>query len=319
MVEPNITEERLEPPTVTMVLKSKQATKSVKMSLTNKAAIAGLIITVFYFLIGLLDLIYPGYLGVSGSMSNAVTTFHGNYSLTTPQGLFSGGWFLFGGTSYGLPVLPVAFAAVKFDLGFSLFVVLVGAGIGMVAGLYAGVSNGIIDKIISKFSDFFVQIPVIGLAVIIAAVLNLGYEGFAFALAITWWPLYAGRTRNMVRSTKKKMYIMSSVASGDSRTKIAFYHVFPNILPDIAIRIILDLGLVFELLATVDFLNIGGVNPYLPEIGNMMRWGNAYIGTGYWWPLVIPGIFIIGFGVGVYLLGTGLKSSLNRKKWRFER
>ena len=92
MVEPNITEDRLEPPTVTMVLKSKQATKSVKMSLTNKAAIAGLLITVFYFLIGLLDLIYPGYLGVSGSMSNAVTTFHGNYSLTTPQGLFSGAW-----------------------------------------------------------------------------------------------------------------------------------------------------------------------------------------------------------------------------------
>ena len=35
MVEPNMTEERLEPPTVTMVLKSKQATKSVKMSVDN--------------------------------------------------------------------------------------------------------------------------------------------------------------------------------------------------------------------------------------------------------------------------------------------
>ena len=34
-----------------------------------------------------------------------------------------------------------------------------------VADFNGKVSNGIIDKVISKFSDFFVQIPVIGFAV----------------------------------------------------------------------------------------------------------------------------------------------------------
>ncbi|EQD44965.1 binding-protein-dependent transport system inner membrane component [mine drainage metagenome] len=313
--------DRLEPPTVTMILKSRQATKSVKVSLANKSALAGAIITAIYFIIGLLDAVFPGYLGASGSMGNALTAFHGSLAVSTPVSpLFGSGWYILGGTLYGLPILPVMFAAIKFDLAFSLFVAVVSSLIGLVIGLYAGFFGGIIDRILIKISDFFLQIPLIGLAIIIAYLLGFSFLDLAIAVAISWWPVFAVFVRNKAHSVKKATFVVSATSSGDTATEITFRHIFPSILPDFAARVFIELGLIVQVLATVDFLNLNTSFRYMPEIGNMMSWGSssALLGTTTWWPLVIPGLFLLGFTLGVYLLGSGLKRSIRYKSWRYE-
>jgi peptide/nickel transport system permease protein len=312
-------EERLEAPTVTMVLRSRQATKSVKVSLANVSAISGAVITAFYLVIGLLDMVFPGYLGTSGSMSNALTAFHG--SLSSPSNIVSlggSGWYILGGTLYGLPILPVMLAAVKFDLAFSLFVVVVSSLIGLVVGLYAGFFGGIIDRILTEISNFFLQIPLIGLAIMVSYLLGFSFFDLAIATSIAWWPIFGVIVRNKARSVKRATFVASAMASGDTPTKITFRHIFPSILPDFTASVFIELGIVVQLIATVDFLNLDPAFRYMPELGNMMSWGvsSTLLGTLTWWPLVIPGLFLLGFTLGVFLLGAGLKRSIRYKTWR---
>jgi peptide/nickel transport system permease protein len=313
-------EERLEAPTVTMVLKSRQATKSVKVSLANASAITGAVITAFYLIIGLLDTVFPNYLGTSGSMSNALTAFHGSLSSSIIAPLGGSGWYILGGTLYGLPILPVMLAAVKFDLAFSLFVVIVSSLIGLVIGLYAGFFGGIIDRILTEISNFFLQIPLIGLAIMISYLLGFSFFDLAIATSIAWWPIFAVFVRNKARSVKMATFVASAMTSGDTATEITFRHIFPSILPDFASRVFIELGIVVQLIATVDFLNLDPAFKYMPEIGNMMSWGNTSVvlGTLIWWPLVIPGLFLVGFTLGVFLLGAGLKRSIRYKSWRYD-
>lgn len=313
--------DRLEPPTVTMILKSRLATKSVKVSLANRSALAGAIITAVYLIIGLLDTVFPGYLGVSGSMGNAITAFHGSLSASVPVSpLFGSGWYILGGTMYGLPILPVMLAAMKFDLAFSLFVVVVSSLIGLVVGLYAGFFGGFIDRILTRISDFFLQIPLIGLAIMVAYLLGFSFLDLAIAVAVSWWPVFAVFVRNKAHSVRKATFVVSAMASGDTPTEITFRHIFPSILPDFAAQFFIELGLIVQVLATVDFLDLNASFRYMPEIGNMMSWGSssALLGTTTWWPLVIPGLFLLGFTLGVFLLGAGLKRSIRYKSWRYE-
>ena len=314
-------EERLEAPTVTMILKSRQATKSVKVSLANASAITGAVITAFYLIIGLLDTVFPNYLGTSGSMGNALTAFNGSLSASSGiSPLGSSGWYILGGTLYGLPILPVMLAAVKFDLAFSLFVVIVSSLIGLVIGLYAGFFGGIIDRILTEISNFFVQIPLIGLAVMVSYLLGFSFFDLAIATSIAWWPIFAVFVRNKARSVKMATFVASAMTSGDTATEITFRHIFPSILPDFAARVFIELGIVVQLIATVDFLNLDPAFKYMPEIGNMMSWGSSSVllGTSTWWPLVVPGLFLIGFTLGVFLLGAGLKRSIRYKSWRYD-
>jgi peptide/nickel transport system permease protein len=314
-------EERLEAPTVTMILKSRQATKSVKVSLANVSAITGAVITAFYLIIGLLDMVFPSYLGSSGSMSNALTAFHGSLSASSSIVPLGGsGWYILGGTLYGLPILPVMLAAVKFDLAFSLFVVIVSSLIGLVVGLYAGFFGGIIDRILTEISNFFLQLPLIGLAILVSYLLGFSFFDLAISTTIAWWPIFAIFVRNKARSVKMATFVASAMASGDTATKITFRHIFPSILPDFTARVFIELGIVVQLIATVDFLNLDPAYKYMPELGNMMSWGSGplLLGTLTWWPLVIPGLFLLGFTLGVSMLGSGLRRSIRYKNWRHD-
>ncbi len=313
--------ERMEAPTVTMVLKSREATKSIKISLVNRAALTGAVITAVYLVIGLLDWVFPQYLGTSGSLSNAIIAFNGNITSgpTAPYPFTSFGWNVLGGTLYALPLLPVMLASLKFDLAFGLFVALVGSGIGLLVGLYAGFSAGYLDRALTKVSQLFIQIPMLALAIGIALILDKSLFGFAIAVIVVWWPYPAVIIKDKVKASRRKAFVTSSIVSGDSATTSIFKHVFPNVLSQFIIRMFMDIGILVEILATVNFLGLGFTSPYMPELGNMLAWGYQFAGTGDWWPLVIPGLFLVVLILGVSLLGIGANRAVRASRWRNDR
>lgn len=328
-------QDRLEPPSVTMVLKSKGATKSIKQSLANKTAIAGLAITLFYVAVFVLDMVYPQYLPATGPLNTAIVAFGGKaYSFGYPAiaPLAKQGWLILGTTTYDLPILPVMLASIKYDLAFAFIAVLVSAAIGTAAGLYAGTYGGVLDRGILKISDFFFDIPYVALAIFIGIlIVNLNIIGLAIAAGIAWWPSFAIYARDHSRQVASGGFAKSQLASGSSKRRLLYRHVLPNIVPDIGAKMISDLGVAVQLLATVDFFfgftsinklfpdvfsGLHMVSPALPELGNMIMWGSLFIGTGEWWPVVIPGLFLIGFIAGVNLLSAGVRKSIRYKRWK---
>lgn len=289
---------------------------TIKLLVKNRLALVGMIITLFYFIIAFLDVVYPQYLGVSNI--NTILSFKqplsGNALPIAPT-FSKGWWYLFGSTQfYSLqyPLLPISLAAIKFDLGYSLFIVLVGAFIGTVIGAIAGFKGGYIDELLMRVTDVFFSVPFLILALAFIFLLGRYIIMAVYALMIIWWPIYARLARGQALYIKSMKYVEAATASGASSIRNIFSHVLPNVLSPVFVQISLDLGSIMQLFAVLFFLGVIS-DPYFPELGNIINQGQQWAPIGIWWPVLVPGLFILLFTVSINLLGDGLRDVLDPK------
>lgn len=287
---------------------------TLNLFIHNRLAFSGMIITAVYFFIALLDVIYPQWLGVSNlnSMLSFVPGGRATAQLPTAP-TFSNGWWFYLGTTYSqIPLLPVMFAALEFDMGYSLLIVFSGVGIGLLLGTFSGYFGGMIDEVVMRITDVFFSFPTLVLAIAMAYVLGEDMNVIIIALIIVWWPNYARFSRGLALTTKNQNFVEAAVASGSTRFRNVFVHIMPNVLSPIYVQLSLDLGSVILILAALDFIGFNK-NGFLPEIGNLINIGQGYLATGMWWPVFMPGIFLLIFTVAVNLMGDGLRDVLDPK------
>lgn len=317
----------------------------------NKVVLVCTIIVLFYATIDLLDWFWPQYLGVSAgnNLENALTAFQrltgvtynghpyfvGVYVTSLPYGSGSiyelipptltgptgtpSWWWWFGGTNFGLPLLPVVLASLKWDLTYTALVVFVGATVGTLLGSVSGYFGGALDGLIMRLSDVFFSIPYLIIAIAVVYLFGTTFVIVAAALIIVWWPNYARLARGKARILRSSNFVEASVASGASKFRVVFSHIIPNVLTPIFVQITLDFGLIIQVVVTLNFIGSKqGLalpflyeNPFVPELGNILGWGDSlnylYSSPVNWWPVLIPGIFLIVFTISVSLLGDSLR------------
>ncbi|MCL4451495.1 MAG: ABC transporter permease [Candidatus Thermoplasmatota archaeon] len=284
-----------------------------KLLLKNKTATAGLIISLVYFIFTAMDYIYPQYLGVNNinSMLSFLKGASVNSLLPTPPQFNRGWWYYLGTTEYRIPILPAMLAALKFDIGYSVLIVVSGAVIGTAIGTISGFFGKIADEILMRTTDVFLSIPFIVLAIAVTFVLGAKFIDLVFALIFISWPLYARLARGQALTLRGRDFIAAATASGSSGLRNVVVHVIPNLLSPIFVQISLSVGRVILVFAALYYLSIVRGNEYLPELGNMMVMGQSYLPYGIWWPVVIPGVFLVVFVTALNLLGDGLRDVLD--------
>ncbi len=292
------------------------ANSTFRLFLKNRLAMVGLVITVIYFAIAVLDSVYPQWLGVS-NLSTALNFIPGhsaNLALPTAPS-FSGSWWFWLGTTYSrIPILPVVLGALRIDLAYTVLIVFVGMSVGVIVGSIAGYFGGIVDEIVMRVTDVFFSLPFFVFALAIVYVLGFSFTNVVLALMIIWWPTYARLSRGLALETKSLKYVEASRASGASNFRILVSHIIPNVLSPVYVQISLDLGSVIQLFAAIFFL-VGslGASAYPIEIGYMISTGESYLAQGIWWPVIIPSLFLLVFTVAVNLMGDGLRDVLDPK------
>lgn len=315
-----------------------QFTATLKSFLFYKSAVAGLIIVLIYVGITMVDIFDPALFGIPAATYTYINTYAPQYATTQQTypspfapGFSHGFIYWFGGTIYNYPLLPAMFASLKFDLGYSFLIVAIGATVGSIVGVTAGYLGRWADELMMRITDIFFSIPfliiVIAFTVAFTAPLHSSLNAMLLALIIVWWPIYARLTRSLALTTKSLNYVEAATAAGSSRIRNIFYHVFPNVLSPVFVQISLDLGSIILIFATLSFLGVGGFFPNgtytFPELGGlisngevfMLSWStNKILGTAIiWWPIVIPGIFLLIFTVSINLFGDGLRDALDPK------
>jgi len=201
------------------------------------------------------------------------------------------------------------FSRVLFGYRFSLLMAVIVLGIsvpfGVTIGLVAGYYKGSwIDTLLMRFTDIFLSVPPLLLALMITAVLKPNLINSMIAITAMWWPLHARLLYGLSSSLSDEYFVVAEQVSGVRGRHILFVEILPNCIGPILTKITLDVGWVILMGATLSFVGLG-VQPPKPGLGTMVSAGAKDL-PGVWWATVFPALAIVLVVLSCNLIGDGL-------------
>jgi peptide/nickel transport system permease protein len=197
----------------------------------------------------------------------------------------------------------------RISLIVGVVVVCIAGGIGVVLGAIAGYYGGLIGAIIMRLMDALMTIPMLLLALAIAALLGGGLKNIIIALGFGLIPGYARLMTSQVLVVKSLDYVMAARSMGDSNQRIILSHIVPNCFAPILVLVTMMMGTTILAEAGLSFLGIG-VTPPTPAWGSMVTDGREYLLTN---PIlsVAPGVAIMLVVFAFNMVGDGLIDALD--------
>ena len=216
---------------------------------------------------------------------------------------------LFGTDYYGHSILLSILYAAPRDAAAGVIVVLSGILIGMLLGTSAALFGGWVETVFMRLTDAFLAVPALVLAIVVGILVGTGFESVLVALIVVWWPTYARFFRGQALALKRRGFVGAARLCGTGSFKIMFRHIVPNSLDPIIAYGALDFGNVILAYSALAFLGIG-VQPPLPEWGEMTSAGLSYL-PGAWWWSIFPSIIILAIVISFTLVGDRLQEILS--------
>ncbi|WP_326949574.1 ABC transporter permease [Amycolatopsis sp. NBC_00348] len=200
-------------------------------------------------------------------------------------------------------------ARISLLVGFSATVlsVLIGTLIGITAAHF----GGWVSTILLRFTDFFLVLPSLVLAIALSAVLPQGVTTVIVAIGLTSWPGTARLVRAQTLTIESRPYIERARALGGGHLHVVGKHVLPGVAPLVLANTTLVVGNAVIADATLAFLGVG--DPNAVSWGAMLETAlnNGAVTRGAWWNLLPPGIAIVLVVLCFTLVGRGLETVLN--------
>ncbi|MGV8854699.1 MAG: ABC transporter permease [Devosia sp.] len=190
-------------------------------------------------------------------------------------------------------------------------VALISAPLGLLVGAVAGYFGGWTDRLLMGFTDIFLSMPKLILALAFVAALGPGINNAIIAIAITSWPAYARIARAETMTIRNAEFIAAVQLQGASPLRVIVRHVLPLCTSSMIIRVTLDMAGVILTAAGLGFIGLGA-QPPLPEWGAMISRGRVFI-LDQWWVATMPGFAIIIVSLGFCFLGDGLRDVFDPK------
>jgi peptide/nickel transport system permease protein len=189
----------------------------------------------------------------------------------------------------------------------TLIPVLIGGVLGAISGYYGRHT----DNIIMRLLDVLYAIPGILLAIAIIAAFGASTVNLILALSVGAIPTYARTMRANVMLVSTLEYVQAARAFGASDSKILFKHIVPNSIAPMIVKSTLTIGTAVIATSSLSYLGLG-VEPHIPEWGNILKLGSAYLET-HAFTAIYPGLAIIALVLSFNFLGDGLRDALDPK------
>ena len=242
-------------------------------------------------------------------------------SFKPPIGMADADWSnLLGTDNQGRDVLSAIMYGMRISLVVgvlsTLFAIVVGVGVGLLAGYLGGVS----DALLMRIADVQLTFPSILTALLVDGVITAALPGtmrqalqiyvIIFAIGISLWPNFARTVRGSTLVERNKDYVMAARVIGVPSWRIMLNHVLPNVIGPVMVIATLGLGQAVIAEATLSFLGVG-LPSTQPSLGTLIRFGDDFLFSGQWWVSVFPGIALILMVLAINLLGDWLRDALN--------
>jgi peptide/nickel transport system permease protein len=218
----------------------------------------------------------------------------------------------FGTDESGRDILSRVIHGARASLMAGFASVVIALSLGVPFGLLAGVRGGLIDGLISRMTDAMLACPFLILAIAFAAFLGPSLTNAMIAIGITTTPIFIRLTRGQVLSVMSEDYVEAARAVGNSRVRIAWRHILPNILPALLVQMTLSMATAIIAEASLSFLGLGQ-QPPAPSWGTMLNTAQRFMSNAPWMA-IYPGLAIFLTVLSFNLLGDGLRDALDPKE-----
>ncbi len=188
----------------------------------------------------------------------------------------------------GRDMLAALLQGGRTSLSVALVATVLALAIGLLVGLLAGLGPALLDEVVMRLAEMTAGLPVLLLAVLVAALFGGSALNLALLLGLTRWPVIARIVRMEVRSLLGREFLQAAWALGAPALHVARRHLLPHLIgPALAAAGIVFGGAVVAE-AALAFVGLG--DPAVTSWGQMVAAGFVMQGLAWWvwlWPAVM--------------------------------
>jgi len=226
-------------------------------------------------------------------------------------------WFGYDAQGYDVYTRTVYGARASVSVGIlaTLFTLIFGSAVGIIAG-YRG---GWLDSVIGRIAEIFLAIPLFlgGLLFLftfpnqVDTPFAIAVGKVAFVIAILAWPTITRLMRASVLQVKPNDYVQAARALGASPWRIINSHILPNSVASVIVVSTINLGVFIYVEASLSFLGVG-LQPPVISWGNMISDASG-LGLIRAAPhmLLFPSVFLSLTVLSFIMLGDVVRDALD--------
>jgi peptide/nickel transport system permease protein len=266
---------------------------------THRAGVFGIVVLALFALMA----IFAPLLADSDGLSKANAT---GGVLQAPDSHY---WL--GTDEYGRSVLTLIIWGARVSLLIGLFATVISMVLGTLVGISSGYFQGWIGGILYRLTEWFLVIPFIPLALVLATLFGGSLLTIGIVIGITTWPGTALLIRAQTLSVKERPYMERARVLGAGNWHQMSRHILPNVMPLVFANTTLTVAASILSETTLSFLGFG--DPTRVSWGTMLNsaFENSALSLGAWWFLFPPGICVVLVVLSFTLIGQSLEEIFN--------
>lgn len=265
----------------------------------HRAGVFGLVVLLVFILAALLA-------PVLASHDGLLVTKAPGQPLEHPNGSF---WL--GTDENGRSILTLLIWGSRVSLFVGLLATLFSMVLGTVVGLAAGHFRGWLGVVLFRLTEWFLVIPFLPLAIVLAALLGASNLNIAIVIGVTGWPSTALLIRAQTLTVESRPYVERATVLGAGHWHQMTKQVLPNVMPMVMANTTLTVAISILTQTTLSFLGLGG--------SDQVSWGSILdaafdlgaMTNGLWWYFVPPGVCVIAVVLAFTLVGRALEDISN--------
>lgn len=274
--------------------------RSLQKFLSNKLAVAGVIVVVLLILLSFLQPVFSQY------KINDMDTANRN-SLPTAE-------HLLGTDNLGRDFLTRLFYGGQISITISMISAILGSILGVTIGCISGYFGGVVDRIMLFVQEIFSTFPVIIIVLILVGFVGRSLTNLVLIFAFTGWMSTSRIVRSKVLSLREEPFVEFCRGNGISNFSIMFRQLLPNTLGPVIVSFTLHMAGYVLAEAGLSFIGLGAPSE-IPTWGNLINAGKSLtVIQNYPVLWIAPGVIISLFVLSVNFFGDGLRDALDAKQ-----
>ena len=185
--------------------------------------------------------------------------------------------------------------------------------IGVVLGMIAGWKRGIVGATIMRWADLQIALPLLLMALTVAAVFGPGLHILLILFSIWFWGPYARISEGLTLSLKNREFVEAARSIGATPGRIVFRHVLPHLFSPLLVLWSFSCAILIIIEASLSFLGVG-IPPPTASWGGMLAEGRQYLHRAYWLAM-IPGAAISMMVWSINTLGDRLRDVIDQRQY----